>query len=50
MRATFLASAGAYALCGLDYGGLFDDGEIPPRACVSGVLLPGSALKLHLDP
>jgi hypothetical protein len=49
-NATFRASAGAYALCGISYGELEEDGEIPPEACVSGTLAPGGTLSLHLDP
>lgn len=48
--ATFRASAGAYALCGVSYGDLDEDGEIPPDACVSGTLAPGGTLSLRLDP
>ena len=47
---SFRASAGAYALCGLEYGELDDDAEIPPEACVSGVLPPGGTLSLRLNP
>jgi hypothetical protein len=48
--ATFRASAGAYALCGVSYGDLDEDGEIPPEACVSGTLAPGGTLSLRLNP
>ena len=48
--ATFLASAGAYALCGVSYGELDEDGDIPPEACVSGTLPPGGTLGLRLNP
>ncbi len=47
---SFRASAGAYAFCGLEYGELDDDAEIPPEACVSGVLPPGGTLSLRLNP
>jgi hypothetical protein len=47
---SFRASAGAYSLCGLEYGELDDDAEIPPEACVSGVLPPGGTLSLRLNP
>jgi len=50
MKSTFRASAGAYALCGLEYGDFDEDGEIPPEACVSGTLPPGGTLSLRLDP
>ncbi len=50
MKSTFRVSAGAYALCGLEYGEFDDDAEIPPEACVSGVLPPGGTLSLRLDP
>jgi hypothetical protein len=50
MKSTFRVSAGAYALCGLEYGELDDDAEIPPEACVSGVLPPGGNLQLRLNP
>ena len=48
-KSTFRVSAGAYTLCGLEYGE-FDDDEIPPEACVSGVLPPGGTLSLRLNP
>lgn len=48
--ATFRASAGAYALCGVSYGELEEDGEIPPDACVSGTVAPGGTLSLRLNP
>lgn len=47
---SFRASAGAYSLCGLEYGELDGDAEIPPEACVSGVLPPGGTLSLRLNP
>lgn len=47
---SFRASAGAYALCGLESGEFDDDAEIPPEACVSGVLPPGGNLQLRLNP
>ncbi|MBK9063484.1 MAG: hypothetical protein IPL89_09855 [Acidobacteria bacterium] len=47
---SFRASAGAYSLCGLEYGEFDDDAEIPPEACVSGVLPPGGTLQLRLNP
>ena len=47
---SFSASAGAYALCGLEYGDFDEDAEIPPEACVSGVLPPGGTLSLRLNP
>ncbi len=47
---SFRASAGAYSFCGLEYGELEDDAEIPPEACVSGVLPPGGTLSLRLNP
>lgn len=50
MKSTFRASAGAYALCGLEHGDFDEDAEIPPEACVSGTLAPGGTLSLHLDP
>ncbi|MGA7990697.1 MAG: hypothetical protein WCC53_04630 [Thermoanaerobaculia bacterium] len=50
MKSTFRVSAGAYALCGLEYGEFDDDAEIPPEACVSGVLPPGGTLQLRLNP
>lgn len=49
-KSMFRASAGAYALCGLEYGDFDEDGEIPPDACVSGTLAPGGTLSLRLDP
>jgi hypothetical protein len=49
MSATFRASAGSYSLCALEYGD-FDDAEVPPDACVSGILPPGGTLSLRLDP
>jgi hypothetical protein len=48
--ATFRASAGAYALCGVSFGELEEDGEIQPDACVSGTVAPGRTLSLHLNP
>jgi hypothetical protein len=50
MKSAFRASAGAYALCGLEVGDFDEDGEIPPEACVSGTLPPGGTLGLRLDP
>jgi hypothetical protein len=50
MKSTFRVSAGSYALCGLEYGEFDDDAEIPPEACVSGVLPPGGSLQLRLNP
>jgi hypothetical protein len=50
LAATLRASAGAYSLCGLEYGDFDEDSEIPPEACVSGVLMPGGNLQLRLDP
>ena len=50
MKSTFRVSAGAYALCGLEYGDFDEDAEIPPEACVSGVLPPGGTLQLRLNP
>jgi hypothetical protein len=47
---SFRASAGGYSLCGLEYGEFDDDAEIPPEACVSGVLPPGGTLSLRLNP
>ena len=47
---SFRASAGSYSLCGLDYGDLEDDAQIPPEACVSGILPPGGTLSLRLNP
>lgn len=47
---SFRASAGAYSFCGLEYGELEDDAEIPREACVSGVLPPGGTLSLRLNP
>jgi hypothetical protein len=46
----FQASAGSYSLCGLEYGEFDEDAEIPPEACVSGVLPPGGSLQLRLNP
>jgi hypothetical protein len=48
--AAFRASAGSYSLCGLEYGDFDDDAEVPPEACVSGVLPPGGTLQLRLNP
>jgi hypothetical protein len=48
--ATFRAAAGAYALCGLEYADLDEDGEIAPDACVSGTVAPGGTLSLRLNP
>jgi hypothetical protein len=50
MTATLRASAGSYALCGLEYGDFDEDAEIPPDACMSGTLAPGGTLSLRLDP
>ena len=50
MKSTFRASAGAYALCGLEPWDFDVDAEIPPEACVSGTLAPGGTLSLRLDP
>jgi hypothetical protein len=50
MKSTFRVSTGSYSLCGLEYGDFDDDAEIPPEACVSGVLPPGGTLSLRLDP
>jgi hypothetical protein len=50
MTAAFRASAGGYSLCGLEYGEFDEDAEIPPEACVSGVLPPGGGLQLRLNP
>jgi len=50
MKSTFRVSAGSYALCGLEYGDFDEDAEIPPEACVSGVLPPGGTLQLRLNP
>jgi hypothetical protein len=50
MKSTFRVSTGAYALCGLEPGEFDDDAEIPPEACVSGVLPPGGTLSLRLNP
>ncbi len=50
MNATFRASPGVYALCGLEYVELDDDAEIPPEVCVTGVLPPGGNLQLRLNP
>jgi hypothetical protein len=50
MTAAFRASAGGYFLCGLEYGEFDEDAEIPPEACVSGVLPPGGRLQLRLNP
>jgi hypothetical protein len=48
--AAFRASPGSYSLCGLERGDFDEDAEIPPEACVSGVLPPGGTLSLRLDP
>lgn len=50
LQSTFRASAGAYALCGVEVGDFDEDAEIPPEACVSGKLEPGGRLDLRLDP
>lgn len=50
LTAKFRVSAGSYALCALERGDFDDDAEIPPEACVSGVLPPGGALALRLNP
>ncbi|HVO50146.1 MAG TPA: hypothetical protein VMV60_04080 [Thermoanaerobaculia bacterium] len=50
LTARFRVSAGSYALCGLEYGDFDEDAEIPPEACVTGVLPPGGALTLRLNP
>jgi hypothetical protein len=50
LKSTMRVSAGAYALCGLEYGEFDNDAEIPPEACVSGVLPPGGNLQLRLNP
>jgi hypothetical protein len=50
MTATFRASVGAYALCGLEVGDFDEDGEIPSDACVSGTVAPGGTLSLRLNP
>ena len=47
---SFRASAGSYSLCGLEYGEFDEDADIPPEACVSGVLPPGGTLQLRLNP
>jgi hypothetical protein len=49
-KSTFRASEGAYSLCGLEYGDFDEDGEIPPDACVSGMLAAGGVLSLRLNP
>lgn len=50
MKSSFRASAGAYALCGIEVGDFDEDAEIPPGACMSGKLEPGGRLELRLDP
>lgn len=50
MKSTIRVSAGAYALCALEYGDFDEDADIPPEACVSGVLPPDGTLQLRLNP